>query len=72
MTVGQLLQRDARIAALEALGDQRTIAEQDELLILERRRDRQWGELAHRIAQTQRRAAELEAYARQIGLPFHA
>lgn len=70
MTADQLLQRDARIAALEALGDRRTIAQHDELITLERRRDRQWRELADRIALTRRRTAELEAYARQIGLPL--
>lgn len=70
MTADQLQRRDARIAALERLGDARTIADQDELLLLERRRDRQWRELAARIALTHRRAAELEAYAHQIGLPL--
>ena len=65
-----MLQRDARIAQLEALGRDRSVPEQDEYLHLIECRDAVLRRLAHRIHSHRRKAAELAAYARPIGLPL--
>ena len=70
MTADQLLRRDRRIDELEARGRDRTAVEQDELLFLVDARDAAWKRLAGRVLSHQRKAAELAAYARQIGLPL--
>ena len=70
MTADQLLQRDMRISELEGLGRDRSAAEQDELLFLIDARDAAWKRLAGRVISHRRKAAELAAYARQIGLPL--
>lgn len=71
MTLDQLNQRDARIAALEAIHrDRRTAAEQDELGRLIVARDYFWRRLPLALDNARRKAAELEAHARQHGLPL--
>ena len=70
MTVSELQRRDRRISDLEAKGRARTPAEQDELGRLYDRRDQHWKRLPKMIARAKRKAASLEAYARQIGFMF--
>lgn len=73
MTLDELQQRDRRIAALEAIpAARRTPAEQDELGALIARRDQHWRRLPEMLATARRRAADLEAYARQHRLPLGA
>jgi hypothetical protein len=67
MTVDQLQRRDRRIAALEARGDARTIAEEDELQSLLNARHMHLRRLPTALRRTREKAAQLEAYARQIG-----
>lgn len=70
MTLDQMQQRDRRIGWLEARGDARTAAEQDELLSLISARDFLWRRLADQHARAIRRARELAAYAAQHKLPL--
>jgi len=71
MTLDQLNRRDARIAALEALGRcGRSLAEQDELGQLVANRDLYWRRLPRALARARDKAAGLEAYARQVGFVF--
>lgn len=72
MTVDQLQQRDARITELETLGRARSRDQDHELAALQNARDHFWQRLPKALAGARRKAADLEAYARQIGLPFHA
>lgn len=73
MTLDQLQQRDARITELETIGrNARTRDQADELAGLYAARDHYWRRLPNALATARRKAADLEAYARQIGLPFHA
>jgi hypothetical protein len=70
MTLDQLHMRDARIAALEALGRARTPAETDELGRLVAARDMYWRRLPAALERARRKAAALESYARQHRLPL--
>ena len=70
MTLDQLLTRDRRIEALEALGRQRTPAERAELHRLVEARDHFWRRIDGAAARARRKLAEIEAYARQHGLPL--
>lgn len=70
MTLDQLHARDARIAALDALGRRRSPSETDELSRLLAARDHYWRRLPDAIARARRKAAALEFYARQHRLPL--
>lgn len=71
MTLGELEQRDRRIAELEATpARSRTPAEQDELGALVARRDLHWRRLPAMRARALQRAHELETYAAQHRLPL--
>jgi hypothetical protein len=72
VTLDQLQQRDARITELETLGRARSRDQDHELAGLQCARDQYWRRLPQALAATRRKAADLEAYARQIGLPLHA
>ena len=69
MTLDQLQARDRRIMDLEARGRDRSRAEDHELARLIYARDCHWRRLGDAVRKARRKAAELEAYARQIGLP---
>lgn len=68
MTLDQLEQRDRRIAELERLGRARNRTQDHEYGRLIAARDQHWRRLPASLARTRRKAAELDAYARQIGL----
>lgn len=71
MGLADLQRRDARIAELEAIGRRNRTRDQDhELGRLVDARDQLWRRLSRRIVAARSRARDLEAYARQVGLPF--
>ena len=72
VTLSQLLERDARIAALDALGTRRTQAETAELAKLLYARDLLWRRLVSQLAVARRRVFELEEYMREHRLPVSA
>lgn len=68
VTLDQLQQRDRRIDELTAIGRHaRTRDEDHELGSLLNARDMYWRRLPNALAAARRKAANLEAYARQIG-----
>lgn len=71
MTLDQLHRRDARIAVLDASGPRgRTRADDHELGRLLAARDQHWRRLPAALAAARRRAADLDAYARQHRFPL--
>lgn len=71
MTLDQLQHRDARIAELEAIApDDRTDDQVAELGSLHNARDIYWRRLPRALAAARTKAATLDFYARQIGLPL--
>lgn len=71
MTLDQLQQRDARIAELETIArDDRTDDQAAELRALHNARDIHWRRLPRALAAARTKAATLDFYARQIGLPL--
>jgi hypothetical protein len=71
VTLDGMRQRDARIAALEAIPARaRTSAEQEELGQLLTSRTRTWTRFEQSLENARRRVADYESYARQAGFHF--
>lgn len=67
MNLSAIQQRDRRIAELEAIpARDRTAAQQDELGRLHNAQDKHWRRLPAALHRAKAKAAEIEAYARQI------